>query len=77
MNNNNNYYDVVKMKVGSAIKSRGADYAVETLTNMVQVIPEIWENEEDENNNNNQKKMISDTRRSEMDSVLSATTAVA
>ncbi|KAI3469560.1 hypothetical protein Pfo_026223 [Paulownia fortunei] len=52
--------------VGRAMKSKEADYALETVTNMVQVIPEIWLNEEDDG------KRISHTR-SEMDSILAAT----
>ncbi|KAL3626264.1 hypothetical protein CASFOL_029813 [Castilleja foliolosa] len=34
--------------VGRSIKSKEADYALEILTNMVQVIPEIWVNNEDD-----------------------------
>ncbi|KAH6769890.1 Haloacid dehalogenase-like hydrolase superfamily protein [Perilla frutescens var. hirtella] len=33
--------------VGRATKSKEADYAIETLINMVQVIPEIWISEEE------------------------------
>jgi putative hydrolase of the HAD superfamily len=53
--------------VGRAIKSKEADYALETLSNMVQVIPEIWVSEKDE-------ERIGHSR-NDMDSIL-ATTAV-
>ncbi|XP_073054381.1 phosphate metabolism protein 8-like isoform X2 [Primulina eburnea] len=48
--------------VGQAIKSKEADYALETITNMVQLIPEIWQKEESD-------KIILSAR-SEMDLVL-------
>ncbi|KZV53165.1 hypothetical protein F511_27499 [Dorcoceras hygrometricum] len=51
--------------VGQAIKSKDADYALETVTNMVQLIPEIWQNEESD-------KMIASTR-GEMDLVIAPT----
>ncbi|KAL3812637.1 hypothetical protein ACJIZ3_013905 [Penstemon smallii] len=53
--------------VGKAIKSKEADYALEVVTNMVQVIPEIWLSGEND-------ERINRTR-SEMDSIL-ATTSV-
>ncbi|XP_075523995.1 uncharacterized protein C24B11.05-like [Primulina tabacum] len=52
--------------VGQAIKSKEADYALETITNMVQLIPEIWQKEESD-------KIILSAR-SEIDSVLAPTT---
>ncbi|XP_073050225.1 phosphate metabolism protein 8-like isoform X2 [Primulina eburnea] len=50
--------------VGQAIKSKEADYALETITNMVKLIPEIWQKEESD-------KRIVPTR-SEMDLVVGA-----
>ena len=35
---------ICELKVGKATKIGGADYALETVTNLVQVIPEIWFN---------------------------------
>ncbi|KAL2463815.1 Haloacid dehalogenase-like hydrolase (HAD) superfamily protein [Forsythia ovata] len=52
--------------IGRAIKSKEADYALETITNLVQVIPEIWFSEEDDQRISHPKN--------EMDSILSATT---
>ncbi|XP_047983795.1 uncharacterized protein LOC125224438 [Salvia hispanica] len=54
--------------VGRVTKSQEADYAIETVTNMVQMIPEIWVGDDD--------KRISHAR-NEMDSVYAATTVVA
>ncbi|KAL7105221.1 hypothetical protein ACP275_07G030500 [Erythranthe tilingii] len=58
--------------VGSAIKSKEADYALEILTNMAQVIPEIWVINEEINANDSDKKRISHAL-TEIDSLLSAT----
>ncbi|KZV53166.1 hypothetical protein F511_27500 [Dorcoceras hygrometricum] len=57
--------DIPYHQVGQAIKSKDADYALETVTNMVQLIPEIWQNEESD-------KMIASTR-GEMDLVIAPT----
>lgn len=54
--------------VGKSIKSNGADYALETITNMVQIIPEIWVNDEDDDHR------ITRTRSDKMDSILETTT---
>lgn len=54
------------MKVGKTTKTEGADYAVETVTDIVQVIPEIWYSEEEDN------KSISHSR-NEMDTALATT----
>ena len=35
------------MKVGRTVKSQGADYAVESVHSVPQVIPEIWVSEMD------------------------------
>ncbi|XP_051127072.1 uncharacterized protein LOC127248656 [Andrographis paniculata] len=52
--------------VGSSIKSKEADYALETVTNMVQTIPEIWLTEKDD-------QRITRTK-SDLDTILSTTT---
>ncbi|CAK9186377.1 unnamed protein product [Ilex paraguariensis] len=52
--------------VGKTVKSKEADYALETVHNLVQVIPEIWFGGEDE-------KTLSRTR-SEIDSLVTITT---
>ncbi|XP_042065123.1 uncharacterized protein LOC121808610 isoform X2 [Salvia splendens] len=54
--------------VGRVTKSEEADYAIETVTNMVQMIPEIWVGDDDKRINH---------ARNEMDSVYAATTVVA
>lgn len=56
-------------KVGSAIKSKEADYAMETVTNMVQAIPEIWVFSEEKGD-----ERISQNRADQMDSALATTT---
>ncbi|KAL2229912.1 UNVERIFIED_CONTAM: hypothetical protein Sindi_1585600 [Sesamum indicum] len=55
--------------VGSAIKSKEADYAMETVTNMVQAIPEIWVFSEEKGD-----ERISQNRADQMDSALATTT---
>ncbi|XP_057771737.1 uncharacterized protein LOC130991500 [Salvia miltiorrhiza] len=54
--------------VGRATKSQEADYAIEMVTNMVQVIPEIWMGEGEGGGEDDNKRI-----RNEMDSVLAAT----
>ncbi|KAH7522334.1 hypothetical protein FEM48_Zijuj07G0127400 [Ziziphus jujuba var. spinosa] len=53
--------------VGKAAKSKEADYVLETINNLAQVIPEIWVSESDGGD-----QRISRTR-SEIDSILSTT----
>lgn len=60
----------VCVKVGTAMKTMEADYAVETVTNIVKVIPEIWYSKEEEEED---EKMMSCVI-SEMDSALATTT---
>ncbi|KAL0414525.1 UNVERIFIED_CONTAM: hypothetical protein Sradi_1654200 [Sesamum radiatum] len=55
--------------VGSAIKSKEADYAMETVTNMVQAIPEIWVFSEEKGD-----ERMSQKRADQMDSALATTT---
>lgn len=56
------------MKVGKTVKSKEADYVLEHIHNLAQVIPEIWAKGTDSGD-----QRISRTR-SEMDAVLTATT---
>ena len=56
------------MKVGKAVKSKEADYVVEHIHNLAQVIPEIWVG-----GTGGGDQRISRTR-SEMDAALAATT---
>ncbi|KAK4382437.1 hypothetical protein Sango_2870400 [Sesamum angolense] len=55
--------------VGSAIKSKEADYAMEIVTNMVQSVPEIWAFSEEKDD-----ERISQNRADQMDSALATTT---
>ena len=57
------------MKVGKSSKSKEADYAMETVHNLAQVVPEIWVAIESNSGN----EMINRSR-SEVDLVLMATT---
>ena len=54
--------------VGKTVKSKEADYVVETVHNLVQAIPEIWVNKESNGND----EMINRSR-NDVDSVLMAT----
>ncbi|KAL0348857.1 UNVERIFIED_CONTAM: hypothetical protein Sangu_1113500 [Sesamum angustifolium] len=55
--------------VGSAIKSKEADYAMEMVTNMVQSVPEIWAFTEEKDD-----ERICQNRADQMDSALATTT---
>lgn len=55
------------MKVGTTVKSKEADYVLETINNLAQVIPEIWVSGMDGGD-----KRISRTK-SEIDSILAIT----
>ncbi|XP_021291115.1 uncharacterized protein LOC110421768 [Herrania umbratica] len=55
--------------VGKTVKTKEADYAIETVNNLAQVIPEMWVNEADGD------ERISRTR-SELEAILAATTPV-
>ncbi|CAI9118504.1 OLC1v1020084C3 [Oldenlandia corymbosa var. corymbosa] len=66
--------------VGKAAKTKEADYALETVTNLKQVVPEIWYNPEEGKGENKTTTTTTATKRivrsrSEMDAAL-ATTAV-
>ncbi|WRX22045.1 Haloacid dehalogenase-like hydrolase - like 8 [Theobroma cacao] len=56
--------------VGKTVKTKEADYAIETVNNLEQVIPEMWVNETDGGD-----ERISRTS-SELDAILAATTPV-
>lgn len=58
----------VGIKVGKTVKSKGAEYAVESVNNVPQVIPEIWASEMDGDD-----QRITRTK-SELDAVLTAAT---
>lgn len=60
----------VCFKVGKTVKTKEADYAIETVNNLEQVIPEMWVNETDGGD-----ERISRTS-SELDAILAATTPV-
>lgn len=56
-------------KVGRATKSQEADYAMETVTSILQVIPEIWVGEGEGGGDDKRSSHV----RNEMDSALAAT----
>uniref|UniRef100_A0A2P2J4D5 Uncharacterized protein C24B11.05-like n=2 Tax=Rhizophora mucronata TaxID=61149 RepID=A0A2P2J4D5_RHIMU len=56
--------------VGKTVKGKGADYVLENVNNLAEVIPEIWLSGTDGGD-----QRISQTR-SEMDPILAATTSV-
>lgn len=62
---------ILWVKVGKAVKTKEADYALETINNLAKVIPEIWVSKADQGSGD---QRISRTK-SEIDSVV-ATTAV-
>ncbi|KAG9157139.1 hypothetical protein Leryth_019090 [Lithospermum erythrorhizon] len=55
--------------VGRAIKTKEADYAIEDVSNLMQVIPEIWYNEKNDSRHTRNEM--------ELDSILTTTTIVA
>lgn len=60
------------MKVGKSVKTKEADYAVENINNLAQVVPEIWVSATDGGDQTNIKRSVSG-----LDSVIAgATTAV-
>lgn len=57
------------MKVGKSVKCEGADYAVESVNKLTQVIPEIWAGR---NSEGSEHKMIQRSK-SELETILTTT----